>query len=91
MVELSKLRSFNLKKCGPRDTQISRDAHLVNVTFSIVWRNLILDACTCDRTFSAIMELSQPYRDTVGEKGQKLFQKLKALLFLDNSRLTATE
>ena len=66
--------------------------HFVNnVTALIFWRNSISYACTCDRTLSVIAEFSCPYRDAVGEKGQKLFQKLRALLFFDNSRLTTTE
>ena len=32
-----------------------------------------------------------PYGNAVGEKGQRMFQKLRALLFFHNSRFTATE
>ena len=58
-----------------------RDVHLVNdVTPLIFWRNLILDACTCNRTLSIITKFSWPYRDRVGKKGQRLFRKLRALV-----------
>ena len=66
--------------------------HLVNnVTPLIFWRNLILDAGSCYRTFSVLTEFSRPWRDTVGEKEQRLFRKLKGLLFFENSRVTTTE
>ena len=73
MVKPSKLRSFNLENSGSRDFRISRDVHLVkNVTPLIFLRNLIFEACTCNRTLSVITKFSRPCRDTVGEKALKL-------------------
>ena len=75
-----------------RDFRISRDVHFVNyVTALIFWRNLISDACTCDRTLSVITKFSWPNGNAGGEKGLRMFQKLRTLLLFDNSHLTTTE
>ena len=75
MVKPSKLKFFNLEKQRLRDFRISRDAHLVNnVTPLIFRRTLILKACTCDRTLSAITTFSRPHRDTVREKNKDCFE-----------------
>ena len=92
MVKPSKLISSIWSCSSSIDILISRDVHLFSsITPLVFLRNLILDACTCDHTLLVITKFLQPYRDRVGEKGQRLFQKLRGLLFLDNSCLATTE
>ena len=62
-----------------KDFRISELRTLFNsVTPSILRKNLILDACTCDRTLWSLPKI----HDHTWERGQILFWKLRALPFL---------
>ena len=71
-----------------RDFQISELRTLLNsVTSSILRENFILDACTCDRTLSVIIQDSWPYV----RMGTKTALKIESFAFFDNSCFMTTE
>ena len=70
-----------------RDFRISELRILLNsVTHSILRKNLISDACTCDRILSVIIQ-AWPYV----RMGTKTALKIDSLAFFDNSRFMTTE
>ena len=71
-----------------RDFRISELRTLLNrVTPSIHRKNLVSNACTCDRTLSVIT----PRFMFVGENGTKTALKIESFAFFDNSRFMTTE